>query len=108
MFSQLFAVLVISMHLSNIAIFAETAFMKKAKAVNKDPENFAFDDDTSDSDDDQVQAFNSKVGDLKPLFGNQAKTSSEDLPDAGTESDSSDEDEEDDSEESGDATDEVK
>jgi len=85
--------------------------MKKAKAVTKDPENFAFDDDTSDSDDDQLQAFNSKVGDLKPLFGNQPKTSSKDLPDAGSESDSSDEDEEDDddelnSDESGDESDE--
>eukprot|EP00090_Calanus_glacialis_P035504 TRINITY_DN60601_c0_g1_i1.p1 TRINITY_DN60601_c0_g1~~TRINITY_DN60601_c0_g1_i1.p1 ORF type:complete len:402 (-),score=176.42 TRINITY_DN60601_c0_g1_i1:32-1237(-) len=82
--------------------------MKKAKV--KDPENFAFDDDTSDSDDDQLQAFNSKVGDLKPLFGNQPKTSSKELPDAGTESNSSDEDEEDDelddSEESEDESDE--
>merc|ERR1719318_159405 len=70
--------------------------MKKAKAVTKDPENFAFDDDTSDSDDDQLQAFNSKVGDLKPLFGNQPKTAGKDLPDNGSESDSSDDDEKDD------------
>lgn len=42
----------------------------KSKDATKGPDNFAFDDDTSDSDDDQLQAFKSKLGSIKPLFGN--------------------------------------
>jgi len=38
----------------------------KSKPIEKGPDRLAFDDDTSDSDDDQLNEFNSRIGSIKP------------------------------------------
>merc|ERR1740136_399327 len=75
----------------------------KSKPGAKSSENFAFDDDTSDSDDDdQLDAFNSRVGSLKPppkpLIGNKVDSSDEESEDEESEDEESEEEYTDDSE----------
>jgi len=72
----------------------------KSKPGEKSSENFAFDDDTSDSDDDdQLDAFNSRVGSLKPppkpLIGNKVDSSDEESEDEESEEEYTDDSEDD-------------
>jgi len=66
---------------------------------SKDPDNFAFDDDTSDSDEDQLEVFKNKVDSITPLFGNE-KISKDNEDSDESESDDGEDDDNDETEDS--------
>jgi len=72
----------------------------KSKPIEKGPDRLAFDDDTSDSDDDQLNEFNSRIGSIKPPSeqsneNDEYDEESEDETDAEEESSDSSEEESD-------------
>ena len=53
-------------YLHNFYILFSFSERMKSKDLKKEPSSFVFDDDTSDSDDDDLDAFKSKIKEIVP------------------------------------------